>query len=53
MNDDQENTTHPMMTSKNKLKLAIFGLNVSSGCSMTDLPETLKVTWEESKRIAQ
>jgi FMNH2-dependent dimethyl sulfone monooxygenase len=53
VNDDHENTTHPMMTSKNKLKLAIFGLNVSSGCSMTDRPETLKVTWEESKRIAQ
>lgn len=53
MNDDHENTTHPMMTSRNKLKLAIFGLNVSSGCSMTDRPETLKVGWEESKRIAQ
>ena len=44
--------SHPLISSENKLKLAIFGLNVSSGCSMTDMPETLQVTWEESKEIA-
>lgn len=43
---------NPMRNSPNKLKLGLFGLNVSSGCSMTDLPGTLKVEWPESKRIA-
>jgi alkanesulfonate monooxygenase SsuD/methylene tetrahydromethanopterin reductase-like flavin-dependent oxidoreductase (luciferase family) len=47
------NTTHPLHTSPHRLKLAIFGLNVSHGCSMTDRPDVLKVEWDESKRIAQ
>ena len=47
------NTTHPLISSKNKLKLAVFGLNVSSGCSMTDVPGTLQVTWDESAEIAK
>jgi dimethylsulfone monooxygenase len=46
-------STNPMLTSNNKLKLAVFGLNVSGGCSMTDSPDVLKVTWDESVRIAQ
>jgi len=49
----QDGPLHPLMSQRNKLKLAIFGLNVSSGCSMTDRPETLKVEWDESRRIAQ
>ncbi|MCZ8133291.1 MAG: LLM class flavin-dependent oxidoreductase [Steroidobacteraceae bacterium] len=45
--------THPLRTSRNRLKLGVFGLNVSHGCSMTDRPEVLKVTWPESVRLAQ
>lgn len=48
-----QNTTNPMITSPNKLKLGVFGVNVSSGCSMTDMPETLKIEWQESVAIAQ
>jgi len=48
-----ENTTNPLITSPHKLKIAVFGLNVSSGCSMTDRPDTLKVEWDESVRLAQ
>lgn len=44
---------NPVVDSPNRLKLGVFGLNVSGGCSMTDMPETLKVTWPESRRIAQ
>jgi alkanesulfonate monooxygenase SsuD/methylene tetrahydromethanopterin reductase-like flavin-dependent oxidoreductase (luciferase family) len=44
---------HPLLASPNRLKLAIFGLNVSHGCSMTDRPDTLKVEWDESVRIAK
>ncbi len=47
------NRTHPMLASANKLKLAVFGVNVSSGCSMTDLPQTLNVEWGESVAIAK
>ena len=46
-------STNPILSSTNKLKLAVFGLNVSGGCSMTDSPEVLKVTWDESVRVAQ
>ena len=44
---------HPVLNSKNKLKLAVFGLNVSSGCSMTNLDNTLKIEWDESLEIAK
>lgn len=47
---DNNEFLHPLLTSPNKLKLAVFGLNVSSGCSMTDMPDTLKITWDESFR---
>lgn len=45
--------TNPIISSPNKLKLGVFGVNVSSGCSMTDMPGTIKVEWAESKAIAQ
>jgi len=45
--------THPLKRSPHRLKLGVFGLNVSSGCAMTDRPDTLKVEWEESVRVAQ
>ena len=45
--------THPLKRSPHKLKLGVFGLNVSSGCSMTERTDTLKVEWDESVKIAQ
>ena len=50
---DNNEFLHPLLTSPNKLKLAVFGLNVSSGCSMTDMPDTLKITWDESLSVAR
>lgn len=44
---------HPLVTSPHRLKLAVFGLNVSGGCSITKAPGTLQINWAESKRIAQ
>ena len=32
----------------NKLKMAVFGANVSHGCSMTFVDGTIKVDWSES-----
>jgi len=46
-------TTNPMLASPHKLKLGVFGVNVSSGCTITDMPQTLKIEWDESVRIAQ
>ncbi len=46
-------SANPILSSPNRLKLGVFGVNVSSGCSMTDMPETIKVEWDESMRIAQ
>ncbi len=44
---------HPLLGSPHRLKLALFGLNVSGGCSMTSAPGTLAISWPESVRIAQ
>jgi alkanesulfonate monooxygenase SsuD/methylene tetrahydromethanopterin reductase-like flavin-dependent oxidoreductase (luciferase family) len=46
------NALNPLRTSPHRLKLAVFGVNVSGGCSMTRAPGTIEVSWEESKRIA-
>lgn len=43
---------HPFFN-RNKLKLAVFGTNVSHGCSMTFVDGTIRVNWSESVRIAQ
>lgn len=53
MSEAKTNRTNPILNSENKLKLGLFGLNVSSGCSMTDRPDTIKVEWDESVRIAK
>lgn len=44
---------NPISTSDNKLKLGLFGLNVSNGCAMTDMPESLKAEWPESVAMAR
>jgi dimethylsulfone monooxygenase len=37
----------------NPFKLAVFGFNVSGGCSMTSAEGTVSVSWPESVRIAK
>ena len=44
---------NPILASPNRLKLGVFGLNVSSGCAMTSAPGTLRIEWDESVRIAR
>ncbi len=44
---------HPVLASPHALKLALFGLNVSGGCSMTGADGTLAINWPESVRVAQ
>jgi hypothetical protein len=46
-------SSNPIAGSPNRLKLGVFGLNVSSGCAMTSAADTLKIEWDESVRIAR
>ena len=32
---DNASPKHPLLDSENRLKLAVFGVNVSGGCAMT------------------
>ena len=44
--------THPLYRD-NKLKLGLFGTNVSHGCSISTVEGTLRATWQDTKQIAQ
>lgn len=37
----------------NRLKLAVFGANVSHGCTISSSPGGIAVTWDESLRLAR
>jgi dimethylsulfone monooxygenase len=41
------------MYSRNKLKLGVFGPNMSSGIALTKIPERWSGTWEDNLRLAQ
>lgn len=43
---------NPLNSDQHRLRLAVFGVNVSGGCSMTSAPGTVQVTWPETKSIA-
>lgn len=42
-----------LLGSSNPFKLAIFGLNVSHGCSVTDAEGTFTASWDEALALAQ
>ena len=50
---DRGASTNPVRSSSNRLKLGVFAVNVSGGASMTDMPNTIKVEWDESVAIAR
>jgi alkanesulfonate monooxygenase SsuD/methylene tetrahydromethanopterin reductase-like flavin-dependent oxidoreductase (luciferase family) len=43
---------NPLSSDEHRLSLAVFGINVSGGCSMTSAPDTLGITWDETRRVA-
>jgi len=47
-----EKASGPLLSSPNRMKLVVFGVNCSGGTSVTSAEERLRVEWEESKRIA-
>ena len=47
-----DRSSSPLL-SDHTLKLAVFGTNVSHGCSMTEAEGTIAVEWAESVRLAK
>ncbi len=50
--DDPRSKTNPLF-GQNKLKLGLFGVNVSSGCAITTVEERFRATWSETLAISQ
>jgi alkanesulfonate monooxygenase SsuD/methylene tetrahydromethanopterin reductase-like flavin-dependent oxidoreductase (luciferase family) len=43
----------PVLNTDNKLKLAVFGINLRGGVTLSDVEGKIEATWEENKRLAQ
>jgi FMNH2-dependent dimethyl sulfone monooxygenase len=43
---------NPLTSNEHRLSLAIFGINVSGGCTMTSAPGTLGINWNETRALA-
>src|SRR4051794_41158721 len=52
VDNETRRLTNPLFND-NKMKLGIFGGNVSNGCAVTTAPEALKTTWQNSRFVAQ
>lgn len=45
---------NPMFSSRNRLKLGVFGLNIEGGCTLTSAPERLAADdWSANLAIAK
>lgn len=53
LNDGARVSSRLSMGSRNKMKLGIFGANLSSGKNATLVPERWHATWDENQRLAQ
>jgi alkanesulfonate monooxygenase SsuD/methylene tetrahydromethanopterin reductase-like flavin-dependent oxidoreductase (luciferase family) len=51
-NSELNMAPNPLRDSEHRLGLAVFGINVSSGCTMTSAPGTLGIDWPETKSLA-
>ena len=49
---NQRNETNPLF-GDNRLKLGLFGVNVSNGCAITTAKERFRATWPETLAIAR
>ena len=43
----------PVLNDENQLKLALFGINLRGGVTLSDAEGKVEATWEENKRLAQ
>src|SRR5437762_6148228 len=42
----------PVLNSENKLKLAVFGINLRGGVTLSDVEGKIEATWDENRRLA-
>jgi len=42
----------PVLNDENQLKLALFGINLRGGVTLSDVEGKVEATWEENKRLA-
>jgi len=52
-NDQQAGREHNPLFNDNKLKLGLFGVNVSNGCAITTVKERHQVSWPTTLAIGQ
>jgi alkanesulfonate monooxygenase SsuD/methylene tetrahydromethanopterin reductase-like flavin-dependent oxidoreductase (luciferase family) len=45
--------SQPVLNEQNKLKLAMFGINLRGGVTLSDVEGKVEATWEENRRLAQ
>jgi alkanesulfonate monooxygenase SsuD/methylene tetrahydromethanopterin reductase-like flavin-dependent oxidoreductase (luciferase family) len=43
----------PVLNDENQLKLALFGINLRGGVTLSDVEGKVEATWEENRRLAQ
>jgi FMNH2-dependent dimethyl sulfone monooxygenase len=43
----------PVLNDENELKLALFGINLRGGVTLSDVEGKVEATWEENRRLAQ
>ena len=43
----------PVLNDENQMKLALFGINLRGGVTLSDVEGKAEATWEENKRLAQ
>jgi alkanesulfonate monooxygenase SsuD/methylene tetrahydromethanopterin reductase-like flavin-dependent oxidoreductase (luciferase family) len=43
----------PVLNDENQLKLALFGINLRGGVTLSDVEGKIEATWEENRRLAQ
>ena len=43
----------PVLNDENQLKLALFGINLRGGVTLSDVDGKAEATWEENRRLAQ
>ena len=42
----------PVLNGENRLKLALFGINLRGGVTLSDVEGKCEATWEENRRLA-
>src|SRR6516225_12320963 len=50
--EELRRATNPLFNNR-KLKLGTFCTNLNGGCAISTIPETLKITWPNTVRLAQ